>query len=257
MFAIISITSVGLVLGLLLALFSNLFPNTLENRVDEINNLLPGANCGGCGFAGCLDYAKTIINDDTATNLCPVGKTELAGKIAKIMGTSAVGIEESIAFIKCSGNKDTTAVKYDYEGLDDCLAAAKMLGGPKVCSYACIGLGNCQKKCKFNAISIVNGLAKVNPKICTACGTCVDVCPKGIITMRPKRRGNAAIACSSILVGRNVTEVCDKGCNGCGVCIKICPVDAITLDNNLPKVDYEKCTNCGACIDKCPRKVIS
>lgn len=256
MSAIIIVGSIAVILGLSLAVAAKFFAVDTDSRIEEITDILPGVNCGGCGYSGCSQYATVIVNDNAKTNLCPVGKNKVANEIAEKLGRKAEEIEEKTAFVKCSGTCNTTEMKYNYDGVMDCFTASKLAGGPKVCNSACIGLGTCKKECKFGAIEVVNGLAMINPKICTACGKCVDACPKGIIELHKKAKNRPYIACSSPLFGKNVSGVCTKGCIGCGICAKVCPKEAIELQDCLPAISVDKCINCGLCIEKCPRKVI-
>jgi Na+-translocating ferredoxin:NAD+ oxidoreductase RNF subunit RnfB len=218
--------------------------------------MLPGANCGGCGYPGCDGYADGVVNGGAKTSLCAAGGAEMAKNIAAVMGVESEDVVPVRAFLKCKGSPDMSARNAIYDGIKDCRSAAVLPGGtPNACPFGCIGLGTCAKVCVFGAMSIVNGLASVDPSRCIGCGTCVATCPKSILTLIP-RSSDVQVACNSNWRGPEVKKVCKAGCIGCGICARACPAAAITVDGNLARVDASKCTNCGTCVTKCPTKSI-
>ena len=190
---------------------------------------------------------------------CPVGGPELAKRVAIAMGMdpSKAAVKEMIAFVKCSGTCDKAVKKYEYYGLKDCNALSVVPGADdKGCEFGCMGYGACVKACKFGALHLVEGIAKVDESKCTGCQACTKVCPQHLIVMVPKGQ-RYKVACSSHKRGKDVKSVCAAGCIGCTLCTKQCESDAIHMDNNVAVIDYDKCTNCGKCAEKCPVKVIT
>lgn len=256
---VIVVGSLGLIFGLILALASKLFEVKVDPRVAEIIEILPGANCGACGLAGCAGYADSIVNGGEPINKCAPGGAATAAMIAKIMGMEAEAMEQKVAVIHCSsGGKNNTKWKYAYEGVDSCKSAANIAGGPNSCQWGCIGLNDCLRACPFGAISLdPNGLRVIDYDKCTACGMCVAACPRKLIHLVPINR-NVYVKCSSKERGPDARSVCGsaKPCIGCGLCAKKCPVQCITVENNLARIDYSVCTNCGLCATVCPTKAI-
>ena len=174
------------------------------------------------------------------------------------MGVEAGAAVKQCAEVLCTGG-GCNHLRYDYVGVQDCLAASRSLGGGAMeCAYGCLGFGTCVSECPFDAIHIVDGVAKVDEEKCVACGKCVAICPKHIIHITPRKtKRYVAITCSSKDKGVDTRKSCDNGCIGCGLCAKACPKEAIIMENNLAKIDYEKCIGCGLCAQKCPRKLIT
>lgn len=245
----------GLVFGLVLGAASKIFYVETDPRLDALNEALPGANCGGCGYAGCANLAEAIVNGEAAVNTCPVGGAETAQKIAEIMGVEAGETVKMTAYVRCSGGSNASR-KYDYEGAIDCLAALKVAGGPLECTFGCLGYGSCAKVCPNDAISIVDGKAVVNSDACIACGKCVGACPRNIIAIVPANN-KTHVACVSKAKGGEVRKICQAGCIGCGICAKNCPHEAITVVDFVARIDYSKCQDCGKCAEVCPRKIIT
>jgi Na+-translocating ferredoxin:NAD+ oxidoreductase RNF subunit RnfB len=249
--------ALGLIFGALLSFASIKFFVENDERVSKIRELLPGANCGGCGYPGCDGYADGIVSEGAKINLCAAGGADLSAEIAKIMGVA--GDETSVpmrAFLKCGGDAGHSPRSTVYDGINDCKSAAILPGGsPNPCPFGCMGFGTCVKVCVFGAMSVINGLAYADPFKCVGCGTCVAVCPKSALALMPKT-SCVQVACNSKWKGPDVKKVCSAGCIGCGICVRNCPAQAITVTNNLASIDGRKCTNCGACAKKCPAKCI-
>ena len=255
----------ALIFGFVLAGASKLFYVETDPRLDKLNECLPGANCGGCGYAGCGGYAEAVLNGEAPIGKCASGGNECAQAMAEIMGVEAGEVTRKVALVRCSGEKSFdkdgnltkgARVKAEYEGFHDCLAASKVGGnGPLSCKFGCLGYGSCTKACKYGAISVVNGVARVDEDLCVGCMACAAVCPRHLIVpVEPDR--NVIIACASLAKGAVTTKGCTVGCIGCSLCKKICPKDAITIEKNLARIDYTKCDNCGLCATVCPKKLI-
>ncbi len=247
---------VGLLIGLFLGFAAKTFAVETDEREIRVRELLPGANCGGCGYPGCDGLAAAIVNGEAPVSGCPVADKESHKKIAEVMGTVADESESMVAYVKCSGTCDKTKVKYEYYGVKDCKKVAMVPGkGNKKCSFGCMGYGSCVAACAFDAIHIVDGVAYVDKEKCTGCSSCVVQCPNNLIELVPVSSKHH-VACSSPEKGKDVKAACAAGCIGCKLCQKACEYDAIIVENNLAKIDYSKCTNCGKCATVCPVKVI-
>jgi len=254
----------GLVFGLVLAGASKIFYVETDPRLEKLNECLPGANCGGCGYAGCGGYAEAVLKGDAAIGKCAAGGNECAQAMAAIMGVKAEAMTRKVALVRCSGGRivDSSGKelgakrKAEYEGFYDCLAASKVGGnGPLSCKFGCLGYGNCIKACKYGAISIVDGVAKVDSDKCVGCMSCVAACPRDVIVPVEYDK-HVIIACSSHAKGAIPVRGCSQGCIGCGICMKVCPKDAIHVDRNLAVIDYTKCDSCGLCATVCPKHLI-
>ena len=254
----------GVAFGLILAIASKIFYVETDPRLDELNECLPGANCGGCGYAGCGGYAEAVLKGEAEIGKCASGGNECAQKMAAIMGIKAEKVVRRVAMVHCSGyrrldedgNMMGMKMKGDYEGIQDCAAAAKIAGnGPTICKFGCLGFGNCVKACPYDAIHVVDGVARVDFEKCVGCMSCAKACPRQII--HPVDYGkHTVISCSSHAKGTYTSRGCTVGCIGCGLCKKICPNGAISLDRNLAVIDYSKCENCGLCATVCPKRMI-
>lgn len=255
LYPVLTVGAIGLIFGCLLAFAAIVFEVKKDEREEKILSELPGANCGACGFAGCSAYAAAVVNDGAPVNSCSVGKDAVAKKIADIMGVSAAKTEPRVAKVMCAGNCDVAQEKYEYHGISDCAAAAKLGGGAKSCPDGCLGLGSCVSVCAFGAITIENGVAVIDENKCTSCGMCINKCPKHIIKFVPKNSSVWAL-CSNKEKGVLTKEYCSVGCIGCKICEKSCPNEAIKVTDNVAAIDYFLCKNCGICAEKCPKKVI-
>ncbi len=242
---------VGFICGVLLSAASRFMAVREDGRVASLRECLPGANCGACGYTGCDGYAKALAAEGAKTNLCVPGATFVAEKVAAILGVEAEAACELTAFVHCGGNTDAAADKAVYDGLKSCRAAALLYGGQKACAYACLGFGDCAAVCPTRAIAVENGVAHVAPALCIGCGLCEKTCPKHIISRVP-RESRVSVACSNRENGAATRKACAKGCIACRKCEKTCPTGAITVENNLSHIEYEKCVRCGKCAVVCP-----
>ncbi len=247
---------VGLFIGLFLGIAAIKFEVKTDEKEEAVLGVLPGNNCGGCGYAGCSGLAAAIAKGEAPVNACPVGGEKVGQKIAEIMGVEAESGGRKVAFVKCIGTCEKANVDYEYHGSQDCrMVSFVPAGGPKSCSYGCAGYGSCVRACPFDAIHVVDGVAVVDKEKCVACGKCVATCPNHLIELVPYDAEHL-VQCSSHDKGKDVKAKCDSGCIGCTLCTKQCEFDAIHMDNNVAVIDYDKCTNCGKCAAKCPVKVI-
>ena len=253
---IITLAVVGLIIGLVLVSANQKFAIEIDPKEIAVRELLPGNNCGACGFAGCDALAAAIAKGEAPANSCPVGGNPVAAKISELMGVDAQEKEKRVAFVKCSGIIGVMKPHSNYVGIETCEAAASLPGkGIKTCQYGCLGFGSCVKACQFDAIHVVNGVAVVDRSKCVACGKCAEACPQRIIDIIPDS-AIYAVQCSTRERGPVVKKQCDAGCIGCGLCVRQCEHDAIRVVNNIAKIDYEKCIGCGKCAEKCPAKII-
>lgn len=249
----------GLLIAVILVIAGRLFYVETDERQAAVRELLPGANCGGCGYAGCDACAEAIAKGEAPETACPVGGPALAKQISQVMGKdpSLSGARELVAFVKCSGTCEKTVRKYEYAGIRECNALTVVPGaGEKGCEYGCMGYGSCVRACRFDAIHIADGIAKVTEARCTGCSACAKACPRNLIAMIPKG-SPYRVRCASHKRGKDVKAVCAAGCIGCTLCTKQCAFDTIRMDNNVAVIDYEACTGCGKCAEKCPVKVIT
>lgn len=250
------LAAMGLLFGVGLAVAAKKFAVEADERQERIVEVLPGANCGGCGYAGCGGYATAVVEGNAPVTGCPVGGSEVAAKIAEIMGVEAQSGKRMVARVICQGAQDVCGIKFHYEGLQDCSAANLIGDGFKKCRFACLGLGNCVRVCQFGALKVEKGLAVVDMNKCTACGKCVEACPKDCI--RLERAGAPVLVrCRNQDKGKQVRDVCAKGCIDCKLCSKACKFGAVTHENNLPVMDYDKCVGCLQCEAACRMHTIT
>lgn len=261
----------GLLAGLILGVAGKIFYVKTDERVEMIRNELPGNNCGGCGYAGCDDYASAIVEKSARPDMCTAGiepenieniKNILKGKNENMLAEKAryeaqTIPEKQVMYVKCGGNCDAAKSKYKCYGINSCEEALLLPNkGPKACKFGCLGYGSCVKVCENDAISIYKGLAVIDGDKCINCGKCRQICPTHVIHGRPFLKNFPEIVCSNTDKGKGVKEICSRGCIGCGICLKSCSTQCIILKDNLPEIDYGKCTACGLCLEKCPSKCI-
>lgn len=254
--ATVVLAIVGILCGVGLVVAGKKFHVDVDEREAKVREVLPGNNCGACGFAGCDAMAAAIAKGEAPVNGCPVGGAPVAAKVAAIMGTTAGGEEEKqVAHVRCAGDCFATKKKANYVGLLDCREAVQSGININNCEFGCIGFGSCVNVCPAQAISLVNGIAAVDPSKCIGCTKCVHECPKSIIEMRPISR-TTVVDCVNKDLGPAVMKVCQVGCIACHMCERVCEKDAIHVINNVAQVDYTKCELCHKCVEKCPRKII-
>lgn len=249
----------GLVFGLGLALFSQKFKVEEDPRLEMIQNLLPGANCGACGYPGCRQLAEYILRGELGPEKCTVGGSKVVTEIGKLLGIEVSQVIPGVARILCQGDEARSFSRAEYYGINTCNAASQISGGFKQCIYGCLGLADCVKVCVFDALRMSSdNLPIVEESKCTACGLCIKACPRKIIAIFP-RDNYVIISCVSPQKGPEVRKACQVGCIKCGICVKNCPKGAIRLEpslGNLAVIDYALCDYCGTCVEKCPTKSI-
>ena len=253
---VILVVIVGLLASCMLSYASKVFAIQEDQLFLDLRAELPGANCGGCGFAGCDDYAHALVeNSEIPCTKCSVGGPAVAKKLAALMGQEAGEMEKKVAFVMCNGTTENAEQLYQYEDIDSCKAAKQLYGGSKVCPFGCIGLGDCVEACNFDAIRIMNGVAVVGRDYCTSCGACAKACPQKLIKIIPES-SKGQVRCHNEQKGADARKVCKTSCIGCGMCARVCPKGAISVENNLSRIDPEKCIKCGMCVVKCPTGAI-
>lgn len=256
-YGLIVLAALGVVFGVALAIVASRFVVKVDPKVEQVREALPGANCGACGFAGCMGYAEAVAgNPDVAVNLCAPGKGAVAEKIAEITGKKAEKVDPKIARVFCQGGSSLSQRKFIYSGVQDCTAAVLAAGGDKSCEFGCLGYATCMRACPFSAITMsADNLPLIDPEKCTACGKCVAACPKQVIEIALASKA-VVVSCHSRDKGLDVKKKCQVGCIACGICVRTCPVDAIKVENNFARIDHAKCIVCGLCTKKCPTGAI-
>lgn len=247
---------IGLLAGVILAVASIVMAVPKDEKAEALEEILPGANCGACGYSGCSGYAAALSKGEAQPGLCSPGGPAVAKKCAEILGGGDVEMEIKAAIVRCMGSYDNTSDKLIYDGIEGCNAAILLAGGSSSCLSGCMGLGDCVKACEYGAVEVCNGVAKIDPALCKACGKCVSACPKGLIALAPVKK-QAVVRCSNCDKGKAVMDVCKVGCISCTKCVKTCPQGAIAMVNGCAQVDPHKCTGCGLCVEACPRHVIT
>lgn len=258
---IVILTVLGLLLSLVLFLVARRFRVEEDPRIDEIEKVMPGANCGGCGFAGCRAFADAAVaSPDPGKMFCPVGGNEVMGKVAAILGYEMVEKAPQVAVIRCNGSCANRPVVNEYDGAKSCRVKAALYSGDTLCSFGCLGCGDCVAACRFGAVSMDHGtgLPIVDEKKCTACGACAKACPKGIVELRPKgpRGMREFVSCVNKDKGPVAKKACAAACIGCGICAKTCTHDAITVVDSVAYIDPAKCKLCRECEAVCPTGAI-
>ena len=245
------VAGVALVLGILLAVVSRFFAVEEDKKTKAVRAALPGVNCGACGYKGCDDYAAAVASGSAQPNLCVPGAEATAAELGALLGVSVETPEDMIAYVHCNGHCGVTAKKADYTGVSTCRAASMLYAGPDACRFGCLGFGDCAAACPTKAICLRDGVAHVDTSICIGCGMCTTVCPKKIISLIPQET-EAVVTCSNADKGADAMKACKNACIACKKCEKVCEEGAITVVDNLARVDYTKCKGCGKCDDVCP-----
>lgn len=255
------LTGLGLLLALILYFVALKFKVEEDPRIDEVEKVMPGANCGGCGFAGCRAFADAAVKaPNLDNNYCPVGGNEVMKKVAAILGYEIKEKAPQVAVVRCNGTCENRPKVNDYDGVKSCRVKAALYSGDTLCPFGCLGCGDCVAACQFGAIAMdpQTGLPVVDESKCTACGSCVKACPKNIIELRNKgpRSMRVFVSCVNKDKGAVARKACSAACIGCGKCAKVCAQDAITVENNVAYIDYTKCKLCKKCVAECPTGAI-
>jgi len=260
-YAVVSLSAIGVAAAIILFFVAQKFKVIEDPRIDDVEEALPGANCGGCGYAGCRAFAEGMVKQGTMEGFnCPVGGGEVMANIGKLLGLEAVVAEPQVAVIRCNGSRVNAPKKINYDGPATCAFAHNLYSGESGCPYGCLGLGDCVDACEFGAMYMdeETGLPVVIEENCVACGACVKACPRDIIELRNvgKKSKRIFVSCINEEKGAPAKKNCDVACIGCGKCAKVCAFDAITIKNNLAYIDYEKCKLCRKCVPVCPTNAI-
>ncbi len=260
-YTILSLSGTGVIAAIILYLASKRFYVFEDPKIDLVENVLPGANCGGCGYAGCRNFAEAIVKkDDLDGFYCPVGGNECMERIAEILGKEVIEQTPLVAVVRCQGAPEYREKTNIYDGAPTCTIASNLYTGETACPYGCLGFGDCVDACQFDAIYMdeKTSLPVVIDEKCTACGACVEACPRDIIELRKKNKKDRKIFvdCINRDKGGVARKACKVACIGCGKCVQVCPFEAITLENNLAYIDAEKCRLCRKCVAVCPTSAI-
>ncbi|MDR0895019.1 MAG: Fe-S cluster domain-containing protein [Prevotellaceae bacterium] len=259
--AVISLGAIALVSAAILYIASKKFAVYEDPRIAQVAEVLPQANCGGCGYPGCSGFADACVKAASLDGLlCPVGGQALMTKVGEILGMDAGASDPKVAVVRCNGTCDNRPRTNQYDGARSCAIAASLYGGETGCSYGCLGCGDCVTACRFDAISMneTTGLPEINEATCTACAACVKACPKNIIEIRPqgKKSRRIYVDCVNKDKGAVARKACHVACIGCSKCVKVCAFEAIKMENNLAYIDPNKCKLCRKCVDECPQHTI-
>jgi RnfABCDGE-type electron transport complex B subunit len=260
-YTVISLSSLGVIAATVLYFASQKFKVYENPKIDLIDDILPGANCGGCGYTGCRNFAEAVVEKDDMNGFyCPVGGNDCMQRIAEVLGKEVETTAPLVAVVRCNGTPDHRPKTNNYDGTRTCQIASSLYIGETGCPHGCLGYGDCVDACTFDAIHMDagTGLPKVVDDNCTACGACVDACPRNIIELRKKSKKDRKVfvSCVNQEKGAIAKKVCEVACIGCGKCVKVCPFDAITLENNLAFIDSDKCKLCRKCPPVCPTNAI-
>ncbi len=244
--------ALGAIFGVVLSIADKKFAVEVDARMSAIREVLGGANCGACGFAGCDAFAEAVVRGEARPDGCPASGAAGAAAIASIMGLDSGAAEEAkTARVFCRGTCDAAKARYSYEGIESCAMAASLAGGPKQCASACLGLGDCIKACAFGAIELADGIARISQDKCVGCGQCTKACPRNIIHLTPAN-DTVFVACQNHEMAKDARAACTNVCIACGRCVKACVAGAIKVENFCAVIDQTLCSRCGACAKVCP-----
>lgn len=262
--AVLTLGCIALVAAVILYVCAKKFAVKEDPRIALVAEVLPQANCGGCGFPGCSGLADALVKGADAGSLeglaCPVGGAEVMGKVADLLGMAIENTEAKVAVVRCGGTCELRPKIAVYDGLRTCTAINSTGSGETGCGFGCVGGGDCERACQFDAIKVneETGLPEVNADICSGCGACVKACPRNVIELRNKgkRDRRVYVSCINKDKGAVAKKACGAACIGCGKCAKVCKFDAITVENNVAYIDFNKCKACGLCARECPTGAI-
>ncbi len=257
--AIITMGCIALFFSIVLVIADKKLKVVINPKIEAINEILPQANCGACGYPGCMGYATAVVEKDVEVNRCAPGGSAVTEEIALILGKESQAAEKKVAMVHCRGDEQACQRKGFYQGIKTCRAAQLVTAGDKVCNWGCLGYGDCQRVCPFDAIRIAaNGLPQVDENKCTGCGLCVKECPRQILELHPVAQ-KALVYCRSHDNPIKSRQVCRNACIGCSICVRGCSSGAIVMDNNLAViVAPEKLSeDCLQAMAKCPTKAIA
>ena len=257
---LISIISVG-GLAAIFAVFLSIAHQKLkveeDPRVEQVIGQLPGVNCGACGFASCRAMAEEVVGGNISVGTCSAGGNDIAQEIAGILGVESEAVQKEVAFLQCGALSGERKKKADYVGVKSCQAADIVMGGELACAYGCLGYGDCQAACPFEAIFIKEGLPEIDIVRCTGCGNCIEACPRDLISLQIlDKEVHYRVVCSSLDKGKKARLVCERSCIACNICVKFCPFDACEVKDNLAVIDQRNCQRCGVCAERCPTQAI-
>lgn len=258
--SVLVLFGLGFTAAVILSVASRLLYVEEDPRVEAVNEALPGANCGGCGYAGCEGYAIAVVTDPAIpANLCCAGGPEVSAAVGQLTGKDAGAADPEVSYRRCAKDDGQVKARFDYQGVPTCAGAA-MMGGQDECSYSCMGFGDCVRACPFGAMEIRDGMVRISKSLCTGCGVCIKTCPNEILELVPVT-GRVNVMCSSLDKGKAVMSVCKTGCISCMKCVKACPAKAVALKKGRIYIDHAKCIEFGsecfeACVDSCPRDIL-
>lgn len=256
LYAVVVLGGMGVLFGLILTFADKNFAVPVDERVAKVREAVAGANCGACGFAGCDAYAEAVVSGEASITACTPGGKKTAEALAEIMGQTVGDVPSNVARLLCQGETGVVNQRFEYQGPKSCHLASQLAGGPTACAWGCVGYGDCVKVCQFDAMKIENGIVVIDEEKCTACGMCVNECPRSLIKLLP-REAKVTVRCLNAASARDARAACSKACIACKRCEKACNFDAIHVINNCAIIDPEKCTLCGECVIVCPTACIT
>ena len=255
-YAAVVLGGLGVLFGAILTFADKKFAVPVDERFVLVREAVAGANCGACGYPGCDGYANAVVKGKAGIELCTPGGQKTLDALANIMGKESAQTEVQVARVLCQGETGVVKPRYDYAGPHQtCHTAVSLAGGPSMCVWGCVGLGDCVKVCRFDAMKIENGIVVIDENKCTACGMCVMECPRSVIKLLPKA-ARVTVRCQNQAAPRDAKESCDRACIACRRCVKACQFDAIHVNDNIALIDPHKSTLCGECVKVCPTNAI-
>lgn len=257
LYSVFLLVSLGTVAAVVLYIVSKKFYVYENPLIAEVDEILPGANCAGCGSPGCKSFAEKLVNTEDISDLfCPVGGNDVMKLVAVKLGKVVAEKDPTVAVLRCQGGCDVRPKTTEYQGPRNCAISAMIYSGETDCQYGCLGDGDCVNVCDFDAMYMdeATGLPVIITDKCTSCGACVKACPRDIIEMRPKNKKDLKIfvGCLNEDKGGIAKKACSVACIGCSKCEDICPKDAVIMENNLAYIDPALCTLCRKCVEVCP-----